>query len=209
MAADDAGRAQERDFIFGYGSLIDATSRQETTSSGAAYPARVRGLARRWNYRVASATDPWTALGAVRAAGAATNGVLIQVSPDELAQFDKREENYRREEWVAADLQPYFPGGRWPDLGKGAHLWVYIPERPEEPTAECPITQSYVDVCLSGCLKIDEAFALEFLRTTGPWEHWVNDRVSPRTVRRAAQAAPVLEIDRVLGAWLLAGRRQT
>ena len=45
------------------------------------------------------------------------------------------------------------------------------------PSVDFPILQTYVDVCVSGCLEHGEAFAREFLRTTFLWScFWLNER---------------------------------
>ena len=47
--------------------------------------------------------------------------------------------------------------------------------------------QSYVDICLTGCLQIEQGFpdagdfASEFITSTQKWsKYWENDRVNPR-----------------------------
>ncbi|HEX4285101.1 MAG TPA: hypothetical protein VHZ28_08405 [Terracidiphilus sp.] len=47
--------------------------------------------------------------------------------------------------------------------------------------------QSYVDICLAGCLQIQQGFpeagdfAEEFIQSTREWsKYWENDRVNPR-----------------------------
>src|SRR5262249_44445648 len=56
-----------------------------------------------------------------------------------------------------------------------------------EPTAAVLMVQSYVDICINGCLEIEaqypraRGFAQEFIRSTTGWNaHWVNDRIYPR-----------------------------
>ena len=45
------------------------------------------------------------------------------------------------------------------------------------PSLEYPILQTYIDVCISGCLEHGEAFAEEFVRTTFKWSaYWLNER---------------------------------
>ena len=45
------------------------------------------------------------------------------------------------------------------------------------PSARFPILQSYVDVCISGCLEYSEDFAREFIETTFLWSpYWLNER---------------------------------
>jgi len=51
----------------------------------------------------------------------------------------------------------------------------------------CPILQSYIDVCVLGCLEHSEAFAEEFLRTTRGWD---GDEPNPVSVPIAAPQPP-------------------
>jgi len=45
------------------------------------------------------------------------------------------------------------------------------------PSIDFPILQTYIDVCLSGCLEHGEAFAEEFIETTFLWSpFWLNER---------------------------------
>ena len=58
-------------------------------------------------------------------------------------------------------------------------IWMYVPDSSHtaSPSVEYPILQTYVDVCLEGCLQWGgEAFAIEFLRGTSNWsEFYLND----------------------------------
>jgi hypothetical protein len=50
------------------------------------------------------------------------------------------------------------------------------------------MVQSYVDICINGCLELESlyrgvkgSFTQEFIRTTTGWNaNWVNDRIYPR-----------------------------
>ena len=45
------------------------------------------------------------------------------------------------------------------------------------PSITFPILQTYIDVCLSGCLEHGEDFAKEFIATTFLWTpFWLNER---------------------------------
>ena len=47
----------------------------------------------------------------------------------------------------------------------------------QPPSVTFPILQTYIDVCLSGCLEHGEAFAEEFIKTTFLWTpYWLNER---------------------------------
>jgi hypothetical protein len=56
------------------------------------------------------------------------------------------------------------------------------------PTRQIPMVQSYVDICINGCLELEalyrtvkRSFTEEFIRKTSGWnEFWVNDRIYPR-----------------------------
>lgn len=79
------------------------------------------------------------------------------------------------------------------------NVWVYIQNQNDEPNPSFPITQSYVDVIMRGCLSISKEFAQFFLETTHGWWNdgelngtnrntphhhtWVDDRQSPMYVR--------------------------
>lgn len=65
-------------------------------------------------------------------------------------------------------------------------MYTVPPNRVGKPGKGHPITQSYVDIFLGGCLDVSEAygieeFALECIRTTKGWsKYWINDRIMPR-----------------------------
>ena len=60
----------------------------------------------------------------------------------------------------------------------------------KEPTADIPMVQSYVDICVNGCLEIEAlyrtatGYVQEFINTSTSWnKYWVNNRaVSPTAI---------------------------
>jgi hypothetical protein len=71
------------------------------------------------------------------------------------------------------------------------------------PTAQFPIVQSYVDLCVHGCLEVEaryrtaKGFTDEFFATSYGWsKYWVNDRLYPR--RAFGALAPASDIDAAL-----------
>jgi hypothetical protein len=79
--------------------------------------------------------------------------------------------------WVLRSLAP--PDG---------DIWYFANTRKRFPSDVHPIVQSYVDVCLDGCLEIESMyprakqanFAERFVRTTSNWgPPWINDRIYP------------------------------
>ena len=65
------------------------------------------------------------------------------------------------------------------------------------PSVNYPILQTYIDVCLSGCLEHGEEFAREFVETTFKWSpFWLNERELAR--RPWVHQKEYVRIDRLL-----------
>lgn len=185
------------EYVFGYGSLIYSLSRNRTTpDKNRIFPLKIYGLARGW-WAVIPVPGPGTTfLGCVEAIRyglkedeSFVNGVAYQVTPEELKLIDKREIGYTRIQVDLNNVQDYSnrfqPGDR---------VYVYTVERQEKnfpknhyPTAELPIVQSYLDLCINGCLEIERdfenaaGFCSDFISSTKHWsKFWVNDRIFPR-----------------------------
>ena len=75
----------------------------------------------------------------------------------------------------------------------GGKVWIFLSNeasisKTKEPTPTLPMVESYVDICVNGCLEIEAlyrktqgVFVQEFIRTTTGWnKYWVNDRLYPR-----------------------------
>ncbi|MEM6853944.1 MAG: gamma-glutamylcyclotransferase family protein [Planctomycetota bacterium] len=216
-------------YVFGYGSLIQGDSRRGTVPGAErAWPVEVAGFQREWNYRPRHG-PPWaTYLGLRPRAGAVTNGVVFAVDEHDLVELDRREANYERIRvdlsairWLADRPEPFAEADaglsvdgsddKLPNVQSeipGAALqlpgvWTYACEAEHRPTAEVPLVQGYIDVCVDGCLAIERefaglsSFAADFVRQTVGWsEHWVNDRGAPRSPRRPVATAEA--VDRVL-----------
>ena len=133
------------------------------------------------------------------------NGVIYAVNKEELDDTDKRESGYTRED-IASHVE-ILSGGSVPK----SEIYIYLNKFEEGqreksiPTRDFPIVQSYIDICLTGCLQIEKGFpdavdfAGEFLQTTREWsKYWENDRVQPRrapfTVPAAAKIDKLLEM---------------
>jgi hypothetical protein len=68
-------------------------------------------------------------------------------------------------------------------------IWFYASSQERPASPQFPIVQSYVDICLNGCLEIEGTYPLAkqrnfaklFIETCTGWtEWWVNDRIYPR-----------------------------
>lgn len=168
---------KNRHFIFGYGSLINATSRAKTGETGQVWPVRITGYQRNWS--VMSAEYGMSSVAVIPMKEAHCNGVLIEIDETEIPAFDERERGYERSEVHVEQLCAY----QEQSLPQGK-VWIYHSHEIAQPTAECPIALSYLDVILSGCLDLGEAFVSDFLNLTKGWQHpLINDRKTPRYPR--------------------------
>ncbi|MET7365661.1 hypothetical protein ABZS61_07495 [Streptomyces sp. NPDC005566] len=144
----------------------------------------VRGVSRGWYDRVDTVSWGPTYLGAVPEKGARCNGVLFSVTQRGLEDFARRESGYRLTRIPAGDIS-LLGGTKDPPAGS---VWYFDNVAKRRPNERFPIVQSYVDVCLDGCLENEESypdarevqFAKEFIETTADWgTPWFNDRIYP------------------------------
>ncbi len=164
-------------YIFGYGSLMNSSSRKLTGQTGQAIPVIAHGLVRSWG----KIDDSYTISPLVVTPGIGeVNGVLLEVSETELAEFDIRESGYQRVALPQHQIETDY------DFDPKKPIWVYVTEEHLHPCASSPIVQSYVDTVLCGCLEISESFAQHFVKHTLGWHHPLeNDRQNPKYVRLA------------------------
>ena len=175
-----------KQFIFGYGSLVESQSRARTSPTALyAAPANVVGVQRGWFDQVGGVSLSTTYLGAVADPNSSCNGVIFKVTPQQLNEFDQRETGYQRERINPNNVTMFDGSKSAPD----GDIWFYANTKKRLASPEFPIVQSYVDICLNGCLEIeatyplarDAAFAETFLKTSTDWsKYWVNDRLYPR-----------------------------
>lgn len=190
-------------FIFGYGSLINDTSRNSNCEFiHEAIPSRISSTfnyRRIWNYK--NPTSQMYALGLEKCQNptqaSTINGVIFPVIEPDLHKFNERELNYILTEIPKNMIQTL----SWINIPTKSKIWTYIPINSDNKdisaTYENPICQSYIDLCLEGCLKYGEDFAKEFLDTTFGWnQHWINDRLLPR--RPWIHQPLYMKIDRLL-----------
>lgn len=173
-------------FIFGYGSLVESQSRARTSPSALyAFPANVAGIQRGWFDQVGGVSLSTTYLGAVADPNSNCNGVIFQVSQQQLDVFDQRETGYKRKEIDRSKITMLNGSGAAPE----GDIWFYANKEKRFASPEFPIVQSYVDICVNGCLELEATypqakeagFAETFLKTCSDWsKYWVNDRIYPR-----------------------------
>ncbi len=161
-------------YIFGYGSLINKYSRNRTGNTGKSYPVLVNGLQRAWGN--VDGSYPIAPL-VVKPGKGVCNGVLIEVDEQGLRDFDQREHGYQRIQISAEQIELL----ENTDLTITEPVWVYINTRALSPCEQYPITQTYVDTVIAGCLSVSYQFAEMFVATTSGWQHpYCNDRHKPK-----------------------------
>src|SRR5262249_28015454 len=172
-------------YIFGYGSLIERQSRTGTwPSAESASPVIVKGIARGWFDQPDVPSISPTLLGGIADAGAECNGVIFPVTQAELASYSQREVGYKPTAIAASQIARLDCTSSGPD----GDIWYFANTQKRYASAARPMVQSYVDVCLTGCLEIETTyplakqanFAERFVRTTSNWgPPWINDRIYP------------------------------
>jgi hypothetical protein len=171
-----------------------------------ASPVIVRGVARGWFDQTEVASWSPTYLGGVEDPNATCNGVIFPVSAAEFARFIQREVGYKPTQVDPSRVTMLDGSASAPD----GDIWYFANTSQRVATAAHPIVQSYVDVCLNGCIEIEAmyplasqaAFAEQFIKTTTNWgPPWVNDRIYPwRPFVHVPRAAAIDSlIQRVLG----------
>ena len=187
-----------KNFIIGYGSLMEEGSRTRTNPNAKiAKPIMVKGFERIWghnggNYKI-------TFLTLVKKENSVINAVYYRVSLNSLKKFDRRESSYCRIKVSHDDLIFYDKKIK----NNNSSFWIYAanPKRLKNPTEEHPIVQSYVDIFMNGCLQIQKKykikdFANACIKTTKGWSpYWVNDRIYSR---RPFQVSNAYKIDQLL-----------
>jgi cation transport regulator ChaC len=204
---DDMPASVRPQYIFGYGSLVQRESRMESWASAEfASPVIVKGVARGWFDQIGGVSWNPTYLGAVLDKDAVCNGVIFPVTSRELLAYNKREVGYQPTKIEPSQISMLDGSQTVPD----ADIWFYGNTEKKFPSSEHPIVQSYVDVCLDGCLELEAMyplarqgnFAEEFITTTSNWQPpWINDRIYPWRpsvyVPRASQIDALIQ--KVLG----------
>ena len=189
--------AEEYDYIFGFGSIMNRGTHGENFLPGVAVLlSKEFGYERQWNFR---SSTGFTALGVskVSSGNDATldvNGVLFRVTQSMIPVFDRREVGYEKVRIPLKYLEFVVSGNNknidsssslwYKELGPDDRLWIYVPLASHKKMADenHPLLQSYVDTVLQGCLEWGgEAMAEKFIQTTGGWStYFLNDTPSSR-----------------------------
>lgn len=223
-------------FCFGMGSLINTPSRVGTAGAVAQCAIPVVIDARYdfcpcWNFQNRAGGSQLTAGGMVMRKDprnenpeAETAGVIYPGPSDEakMAALDEREVGYTR----CNIPNEYIRSLGWQLIPDGITVFQYVPntELPDDhpartkksdgslpprapfPTPEYPLPQTYVDVCILGCLEYSEEFAAKWIAGFVGWPskkndgHWLNDR--PEARRPWTHQARHRAVDSVLARYI-------
>lgn len=174
-------------YIIGYGSLIDETSKKRTDPSAEeSVPVLIKGYKRIWAGHGNLPGLNATFLSAINDRSSSFIGVGYQLSePSNIKGYDKRERIYCREQ-INPDNLVFLSQSS--NFSTQKQVWIYTLASAENQSASkaFPIVQSYVDVFLRGCIQIEEKykisnFAKDCIETTEGWPvYWINDRIFPR-----------------------------
>lgn len=191
----------KKQYIIGYGSLMEDDSRQRTSPLAAnAYPIVIKGFRRGWFQKGSDLGTSTTFLGVLPDHKAMLNAVIFSVSKNELLATDIRESGYCRV--LVSDTNISMLKNTLP-VPEG-QVWIYVtkPEYVKNSSSRFPIVQSYVDLFISGCIEQEQrynipGFAKQCIETTTDWSSfWVNDRIYPR--RPFIYQPKASQIDRLL-----------
>jgi hypothetical protein len=169
-------------FLFGYGSLINSESFNHTCkNTGKTIPVELSkkcGYKRLWVCKK-SQYGNYSFLGVVKSKEPQNiNGTLTPIL-DCIKKFDKREKGYKR---IKIKYKPNILKSKYKLPNYPCNIYMYVVKGEiDYPTEKCPISQNYLDIVLSGCLKYGTTFAKKFINTTSNWKnkknevYWVND----------------------------------
>ncbi len=173
-------------YIFGYGSLLSSASRFQTLQEEVkAIPLTLFGYKRSWNTRASQLGGGITFLGLEPVENSFCNGIVFPVDEEQFVRLAKREAGYQQVELPIEAFQWADPSNSL-DI-KTVTTFCFVSEN--RPDNEHPIVQSYLDLCLEGCIELENDFDCikegqateDFIKLTDGWSrYWINDRIHAR-----------------------------
>ncbi len=165
-------------YILGYGSLINLQSLTETMQrdilSTDIIAVKLNGYKRIWNLKdtIITFDDNRTITGIflniAKSDADWTNGIIFEVSDEELKSLDERERNYVKHD-VSEKVRAYTDI----DLS-GAKIYSYVAENPiylqDKASENTYVMDLYVEIVEKGCKAIGEAFYQDYLTSTAKHE---------------------------------------
>lgn len=168
-------------YIFGYGSLVSRKSIIQTLGRdpGELYPATLNGWLREWGVMLDNTTTTCHFellpnyqvphfIGALNVRkphpnekATRPNGVLFEVTDEDIIKMDERENHYTRQE-VTKDIVGSPAGRVFTYIGRGEFCM------PEKRKQKVILPKSYLDLVENGFLSISDAYLQKFRETTVP-----------------------------------------
>jgi len=173
-------------YIFGYGSLLSASSRSRTLLEEVPItPVLLHGYRRVWNVRADQLGGGISFLGLEPNPESKCNGILFEVNESQFERLVARESGYQQ---ITLPLDSF---EMQQQTGKPAvqEVTTFCYQSDHRPSDAYPIVQSYLDLCLEGCLELENRFerfekgqvCKAFLELTEGWsKSWINDRLYAR-----------------------------
>lgn len=186
-----------KSYVFGYGGLILAESRELTFRVKInSTPAVLNGFERIWGHKVQEYN--LTSLSLRKNPSRNCIGVIFPVTVNQLDLLDARETGYKRVK-IPKDQIHLAPPLSF-EMHHDLPIFTYITNNVSIPTEKYPIIQSELDAILTGCLReYGEKFALGVLNTTWGWnKNRHNDRKNPRYPWAKNEKSIHEHIDRLL-----------
>ena len=165
------------DYIFGYGSLLSAYSREHYSDIRSSITsATISGWSRSWC--AVYPDEGATYAGALPDTKQDLDGVLIASEINQA--LAERERGYRFTRLEVGDLSAC--SGDL-ELSENDQVWICETLSINASCQANPLPQSYVDTCISGCIESQGVSAASrFIQQTNGWDCvWVNDRHLNRT----------------------------
>lgn len=155
--------------VLGYGSLMNADSRQRFSSiPHTGIPVRVHGYHRAWITR--SEEEQQTYVGALEHPDHYLNAQLIITTMN--PALSKREQDYTFEPVEMSQLQFGLSDELLEPLTqtlKKRHLWICRTRDEHPANHDFPVSQTYIDTCIAGCLEHGgEREAIDFRTLVAP-----------------------------------------
>jgi hypothetical protein len=170
-----------KNYIVGYGSLINEESQRITGVVGHSVPIILKGYKRSWT--VVYDHLQFCALGVYPEPQSEVNAVLFETH--DLEGFDRREHGYHRVALDRSQIQAWSAQGQIPEDGD---IWIYLPKEEKHGFASESyfIWQSYVDVILMGCLAVGSEYVEKFMSSTAHWnkEFFKDDRATSEYLKK-------------------------
>ena len=181
------------EYIIGYGSLLNAYSRQTFSGLHAPIiPVMATGWQRGWTTRYGD--EAATYLGVRPSSTAVLSAALVptRITDD----IRHRERGYDFVPVAPDTVSPLQPANI--DLST-SRLWIVVNREQLPADSDHPIPQSYIDTCLLGCLETGgREMAQHFITSTERWDgHRINDREWPAPLYPRGAPASTAQFDEI------------